>query len=163
MANQASLEEIAISAFRNAPAGTEVATAILAIEAIVLSGLNTVTEMVKNENDEEVNRSMVGLASVRAGAQLADALSTLDAIIEQEGLELVAYDKELIGAQNEATLREVAINSMAQEEFGLRVADMVSLCEQVIDALIVAYGPGGATPFANVETALKAVKSVYEG
>ena len=52
---------------------------------------------------------------------------------------------------------------MAQEEFGLRVADMVSLCEQVIDALIVAYGPGGATPFANVETALKAVKSVYEG
>ena len=52
MAHDASLEITIQSALKNRPAGTEVATAITAVEVMVESGLLTVKKMVKNENDD---------------------------------------------------------------------------------------------------------------
>ena len=103
---------------------------------------------------------MVGLSSIRVGGQLADALSTLDLIIDEESLQLEAEDVELYGAQNEANLRLVCISSMAEDDFGLRVSDFVSLTSKVVDALLVVYGVDGAKADPAAALLLQQISSI---
>jgi hypothetical protein len=135
--HKASLERVMRSALRHKRAGTEVATAILAIEAMVLTSISQ-NEIVENTDKKVLGRCRVGLCHKSFGKRLADAISTMDAIIAAESLTIEAKDKALRG-QSKAGLRAICIAELNSKSTGKLVSDMVSKAEQAIDLLTAAY------------------------
>jgi hypothetical protein len=149
--HKASLEKVMRSALKHKRAGTEVATAILAIEAMVLTSIAQ-NEMVENSDKKLLARCRVGLCHKSFGKRLADAISTMDAIIDAESLSIVAADKPLRG-QHKAGLRSICSKEFTSKSVGVKVSDMVSKAEQAIDLLIAAYP---------LDTDLVAIKAILE-
>lgn len=131
------LERSIQSAFMHKRAGTEVATAILAIEAMVLTTIAQ-SSIVENSDEKVVGRCRAALCHKSFGKRLADAMSTIDAIIAADSLSVTAADKVLVG-QHKQNLRKVAGDSVANRRLGIQISDMVSKAEQAIDLLIAAY------------------------
>jgi hypothetical protein len=135
--HKASLESVMRSAMRHKRAGTEVATAVLVIEAMVLTTIAQ-DEMVENSDKKALGRCRAALRHKSFGKRLADAISTIDAIIDADSLSVVAEDKALVG-QHKQGLRKVCQSCMASKSLGIAVSDMVSKTEKAIDLLIAAY------------------------
>jgi hypothetical protein len=135
--HKASLERVMRSALRHRRAGTEVATAILAIEAMVLTTISQ-SAMVENQDKKVLGRCRAALCHKSFGKRLADAITTMDAIIDADSLSVVAEDKPL-SAQHKQGLRGVCQNDMASKSVGRLVSDMVDKAEKAIDLLIAAY------------------------
>ena len=157
--HKASMEKTLQSAFKHKKAGTEVATAILAIEAMIASGIDTAA-MVENTDEKVVGRTRAACAHKAFGKRLADSISTLDAIMAEESISVDASDVAIsgFGAPHKQNLRRVMIGAMARRDVGLMVADMVSKVEAVVDELLVIYGVGGAKEDAPTEAALQLIK-----
>lgn len=153
--NKASLEKTLQASFRNKRAGTEIATSILGIEAMIASGIET-NAIVENTDKKLLGQIRAGCAHKSYGKRLADSITTLDAIIAHEALVETAEDKHISGLPHgEASpykdqLRKVMIGSMGRRDVGLMVSDIVDLSEKVIDDLIGIYGPSGAKEIVGV-------------
>ena len=139
--HKASLERVMRASLKHKRAGTEVATAILAIEAMVLTTISQ-NEMVENSDKKALGRCRAAVSHKAFGKRLADAITTIDAIIEADSLSVEAEDKSLVG-QHKQKLRAVCRQGMASKSLGKQVADMVDKAEKAIDLLIAAY-PGDA-------------------
>lgn len=81
--HNSSLEKTLQSVFKHKRAGTEVATAILGIEAMVLSGIDT-TAIVENSDVKKLRRARATVCHKAFGKRIVDSISTLDAILAQE-------------------------------------------------------------------------------
>lgn len=149
--HKASLEKVTRSALRHKRAGTEVATAILAIEAMVLTTIAQ-SEIVENQNKEALGRCRAALCHKSFGKRLADAITTIDAIIDADSLSVVVADKPLRG-QHKQGLRSVCQNEIASRSTGKLVSDMVDKAEKAIDLLITAYP---------LDTDLVTIKAILE-
>ena len=149
--HKASLESVMRSAMRHKRAGTEVATAVLAIEAMVLTTIAQ-NEMVENSDAKQLGRCRAALRHKSFGKRLADAITTIDAIIDADSLSVTAEDKMLVG-QHKQGLRKVCQSGTALRSLGTAVSDMVSKAEQAIDLLIAAYP---------LDTDLVAIKAILE-
>jgi hypothetical protein len=158
--HKASLEKTLQSAFKHKKAGTEVATTILAIEALVASGIDT-TAIVENTDEKVTGRTRAACAHKSFGKRLADSIATLDAIIALEAIVVVAADVTIAGsgAPHKQNLRRVMIGAMSRRDVGLKVADMVSEVEPVVDELLVIYGVGGAKDDVPTAAALTLIKA----
>lgn len=139
--HKSSLERVMRSALKHRQAGTEVATAVIAIEAMVLTTIAQ-SAIVENSDKKVLGRCRSALSHRADGKRLADAISTMDAIIAADTLAATGGDKELKG-QHKAGLQRVMRSSMALKSLGKEVADMVIKAEAAIDELIAAY-PGDA-------------------
>lgn len=159
--HKASLEKTLQSAFKHKKAGTEVATAILAVEAMIASGITTAA-IVENADKKVVARARAACTHKVFGKRLADACSTLDAIIAEEAIVVAGADVVVsgAGAPHKQNLRKIVIDEVARKDVGIVIADMVSKCEPVVDELLVIYGVGGAKESAPVEAALQLIKDV---
>lgn len=155
--HKASLEKTLQSGFKHKKAGTEVATTILAVEALVAAGLGVVVE---NTDEKVIGRTRASVAHKAFGKRIADAITTLDAIIADAELDIVAEDVIIsgFGAPHKQNLRRVMRGAMTSREIGLMVSDMVSKCEKVVDALLVEYGEGGASEDEDIAAALQLIK-----
>lgn len=153
-ANKASLEKVLQSSLKNKRAGTEVATSILGIEALLVSGIAE-TAVVENSNVRFLGRCRAAICHKAYGKRLADAVSTLDSIIVAEGLVIVPADKDIQPSRDKQKLRKVCIDEMARKDVGTAVADMVSKSEQAVNQLMVIYAAVPATLAAL--TAIKAI------
>jgi hypothetical protein len=158
-AHKASLERVLQSTLKNKKAGSEVATSIMAVEALVVSGIDE-TAMVENTDVRVVGRIRAALCHKAYGKRLADAISTIDSIIAAEAIVVVAEDTIVSPSTNKQGLRKICIDEMARKDVGLMVADMVSKVEKAIDLLLVEYGVGGAKEDAPTEAALEAIKAI---
>lgn len=158
--HKASLEKTLQSALKHKKAGTEVATTILAIEALVASGIDTAA-IVENTEKDVIRRTRSMACHKVFGKRLADAMSTLDAIIAVEALDITPADMIVsgFGAPHKQNLRAVVIKEIARRDVGLKVADCVSSVELVVDELLVIYGVGGAKEDAPTEAALTLIKA----
>lgn len=135
--HKATMDKVMQSAFKHRRAGIEVSTAVAAIEAMVLTTIAQ-NEIVENSDEKAVGRCRAALCHKSFGKRLADAMSTIDAIIAADSLSVTAADKELSGAHKQG-LRKVMQGSVANKALGTDIADMVSKAEQAIDLLIAAY------------------------
>ncbi|CAB4125195.1 hypothetical protein UFOVP53_78 [uncultured Caudovirales phage] len=153
-ANKASLEKVLQSSLKNKRAGTEVATSIVGVEALLVSGIAE-TVVVENSDPKFVGRCRATICHKAYGKRLADAVSTLDSIIVAEGLVVVAADKDIQPSRDKQKLRKVCIDEMARKDVGTAVADMVSKSEQAVDQLMVIYAAN-----APVLAALTAIKAI---
>ena len=149
--HKASLERVMRSALKHKRAGTEVATAILAIEAMVLTTISQ-SAMVENQDKKVLGRCRAALCHKSFGKRLADAITTMDAIIDADSLSVVAEDKPLRG-QHKAGLRSMCSKEFTSRSTGLKVSDMVDKAEKAIDLLIAAYP---------LDTDLVAIKAILE-
>lgn len=155
--HNAGLEKVWQTALKHKQGGTEMASTILAIEALVASGIDTAA-VVKNTDADIVRRLVGGLAHRSYGEQSADAVSTLDAIIAEESLTLVAKDKEFRDRHLQG-LRSICKELMTRKEQGYKVANIADLAEQVVDELLVIYGVGGAKDDAPTAANLATIKA----
>jgi hypothetical protein len=159
MQHKTSLEKTLQSAFRHKKAGTEVATTILATEALVASGID-IAATVENTDEKVTSRTRAACSHKSFGKRLADSVSTLSAIIAAEAIVIVAEDQVIAGsAPHKQKLRKVIISAMARRDVGLMVSDMVNKVEPVVDALLVIYGVGGAKDDAPTAAALTLIKA----
>jgi hypothetical protein len=149
--HKASLERVMRSALKHKRAGTEVATAILAIEAMILTTISQ-SAMVENQDKKVLGRCRSGLCHKSFGKRLADAITTMDAIIDADSLSVVAEDKPL-SAQHKAGLRSMCSKEFTSKYVGVKVSDMVDKAEKAIDLLIAAYP---------LDTDLVAIKAILE-
>lgn len=149
--HKASLEKVMQSAMRHKRAGTEVSTAVLAIEAMVLTSIAQ-SSIVENMDSKVVGRCRAALRHKSFGKRLADAMSTIDAIIDADSLSISVEDKSIQG-QHKQKLRKVCQSSMASKSLGNSVSDMVDKAEKAIDMLIAAYP---------LDADLVAIKSILE-
>lgn len=157
--HKSSLEKTLQSSFKHKKAGTEVSTAIIAVEAMVASGIDT-SAMVENTDKEIVGRTRALCSHKAFGKRLADAISTLEAIIAEESISVTASDVVIagFGAPHKQNLRKVAADEAAKKSVGIAISDMVSKVELVVDELLVIYGVGGAKEDAPTEAALQLIK-----
>jgi hypothetical protein len=153
-AHKSSLERVLQSTLKNKRAGTEVATSVLGIEAMLLSGI-AVSVATENSDARFLSRCRAAVCHKAYGKRIADAVSTLDAIIAAETLTVVATDKDIQPSRDKQKLRKVCIDEMARKDVGTAVADMVSKSEQAIDQLMVTYA--GNAPVLAKLTAIKAI------
>lgn len=138
--HKASLEKTLQSALKHKKAGTEVATTILAIEALVSSGIDT-SAIVENTNAEVVGRIRAACTHKAFGKRLADAVSTLEAIIATEGITATIVKRDISGsAPYKAKITKVITNAMTRKDIGVLVANTINTLESVVDELIVIYG-----------------------
>ena len=158
-AHKASLEKVLQSSFKNKRAGTELATSILGIEALLVSGIDE-TATVENSDAKFLSRCRATVCHKAYGKRLADAVSTLDSIIAAEALTIVAADKVIQPSRDKQKLRKVCIDEMARKDVGTAVADMVSKSEQAVDQLLVIYGAGGAKDDAPTAAALAEIQAI---
>lgn len=157
--NKASLERVLQSTLKNKKAGSEVATAILGIEAMIASGIDE-TAIVENSDPKVVGRCRATLCHKAYGKRLADAMSTIDSIITAEAIVVEAEDKAIAPSTHKQKLRKICKDEFARADVGEAVADMVSKAEKVVDELLVIYGVGGAKEDAPTEAALTAIKAI---
>lgn len=153
-AHKSSLERVLQSTLKNKRAGTEVATSVLGIEAMLLSGI-AVSAAVENSDAKFVGRCRAAVCHKAYGKRVADAVSTLDAIIAAESLVVVATDKDIQPSRDKQKLRKVCVDEMARKDVGEAVADMVSKSEQAVDQLMVTYA--GNAPVLAKLTAIQAI------
>lgn len=132
-----SLEKVMQTSMRHKRAGTEVSTAVLAIEAMVLTSISQ-NNIVENTDAKQLARCRAALKHKSYGKRLADAISTLDAIIIAEGLSIAAEDKALKG-QHKQGLRKVCQSCLASKTLGTTISDTVDKAEKVIVELIAMY------------------------
>ena len=158
-AHKSSLERVLQSTLKNKRAGTELATSILGIEAMLVSGIDE-TATVENSDAKFLGRCRAAVCHKAYGKRLADAVSTLDSIIAAEGLVIVSADKDIQPSRDKQKLRKVCIDEMARKDVGTAVADMVSKSEQAVDQLLVIYGVGGAKDDAPTAAALAAIQAI---
>jgi len=135
--HKAGLERVVRASLRHKRAGTEVATAILAIEAMVLTSIAQ-NSIVENADKKVLARCRASLSHKAFGKRLADAITTIDAIIAADSLSVEAEDKPLKG-QHKQGLRVVCRQGVASKVLGKQIADMVSKAEKAIDLLIAEY------------------------
>ena len=154
--HKASLEKVLQSSLKNKRAGTEVATSILGIEALLFSGIG-IAATVENSDAKFLGRCRATICHKVYGKRLADAVSTLDYIIATKGLVIIAADKEIQPSRDKQKLRKVCIDEMARKDVGTAVADMVSKSEQAVNQLMIIY-----TANAPVLAALTAIKVILE-
>ena len=131
-------------------------------EALVVSGIDTVTSIQAETNVKTLRQIRAGAAHKVFGKRIADAVKTIDAIIAAEGLTIVATDKVVAGkgSAHKAKMKAQVIKEMDSRKIGGAVSDMVTKAEQAIDALLVIYGVGGAKEDADVAAALAAIKVI---
>lgn len=153
-ANKATLERVMQVTMKNKKAGTEIATAILGIEAMILSGI-TVTAVVENMDRKTVSRCRATLCHKAFGKRLADAISTIDSIIKTEAIIVVAMDKMISPSTNKQMLKKLCSDEFARKDVGGAVSDIVSKAELAIEALLVKY-----TANAPVKAKLLAIKAI---
>lgn len=132
-----SLEKVMQASMRHKRAGTEVSTAILAIEAMVLTSISQ-NDIVENTDARQLARCRSALKHKSYGKRLADAISTLDAIIEADALSITAEDKVIKG-QHKQGLRKVCQSCLASKTLGTTISDMVDKAEKAIVELIALY------------------------
>lgn len=158
--HNASLEKTLQSVFKHKKVGTELATAVLAIEAMVAAGIGATTA----ETDAKVLRQIrAGVAHKAFGKRIADAIKTIDAIIVAEAITVVAEDKVVAGdSAHKAKMKSQVIKEIANKKIGTAVSDMVTKAEKAIDELLVIYGVGGAKENAGIEAALTAIKAIVQ-
>ena len=158
--HQAGLEKTLQSAFKHKKAGTEIAITILAVEALVASGIDTAAT-VENTDRKITGRTRAACAHKAYGKRLADSMSTLDAIIAAEAISVTPADVTIagFGSPHKQNLRAVAAKEIARKDIGILVSDMVSEVEPVVDALLVIYGVGGAKDDAPTAAALTLIKA----
>ena len=154
------LEKTLQSAWSHKEAGSKVAVTTIAIEAMVGIGLAT-TEMVKNTDARETRRLIAAASHRPFGQRLADAVVTMDKIIEDEGLTIEAEDTEIDGQHNQK-LRKTLESATALKATGVRLADMVDKADKAVDALLVEYGAGGAKEDAGVEADLIVIRTALD-
>lgn len=154
------MERVMQSSFKHRRAGTEIATAVIGIEAMLASGIDTIAA-VENTDKKVQGRCRSGLAHKAFGKQLADAVTTLDKIITDEGLTIVAQDKPLTG-QHKAGLRAVVIKDITRKIIGKEIADIADKAEKVVDELLIIYGVGGAKANAATAANLLTIKTVMQ-
>ena len=133
--HKASLEKTLQSALKHKKAGTEMATAIVAVEALVASGIDTAA-IVENTDKKVISRTRAIACHKVFGKRLADAMSTLDAIIAEEAITVVAMDQDLTGAPHKGSLNTVGIKEIARRDIGLQVAALITNLEQVVDDVL---------------------------
>ena len=153
-ANKVTLEKVLQSAFKNKKAGSDIATSILGIEAMILSGI-AVTTITHNADVKFLGRCRSGVCHKEYGKRLADAVSTLNAIIIAESLTVTPRDLPLVPSTNKAKLRAVSIHCFARVDVGITVADIASETVEVVDLLMVVYAAVPATLAAL--TAIRAI------
>lgn len=153
--HKSSMEKVMQSGFKHRRVGTEMATAVLGIEAMVESGIAT-TAVVENLDKKVQGRCRAAMCHKAFGKRLADAVTTLDQIIADESLTLVAEDKPQ-RSQHKAGLRKVITDEITRKIMGKKIADIVDLAEKAVDELIVTYALVPAT-LAN----LQAIKAIME-
>jgi hypothetical protein len=154
--HKASMEKVMQSALKHKRAGTELSTAVAGIEAMVASGIDT-DAIVENDDARAVGRCRAGLCHKAYGKRMADAITTLDKIIEDESLSIEAEDKEL-RAQHKAGMRAVCTKMITRKALGEDVADLADKAEKVIDELIAIYD--GITKPADLSAELGAIKDI---
>lgn len=157
--HKASLERTMEVAFKHRRAATEMATAVLGIEALVASGIDT-SAVVENTDAKVLGRSRAALCHKAFGKRMANAVSTIDQIIADEGLTVVEQDKVVTGAPHKQGLEKVVVDEITRRIEGKKVASIVTKAEQVIDQLLVIYGVGGAKEDAPTETNLLAIREI---
>jgi hypothetical protein len=153
--HKSGLERVMQSSLKHKRAGTEMATAVLGIEAMIASGIDT-NEIVENGDVKAVGRCRAALCHKNFGKRLADSVTTLDQIIADEALSIEAEDKEL-SAQHKAGLRAVVVKSITRTVLGEEVADIADKAEKVIDELLLIYD--GITK-ADLQAELTAIKEI---
>lgn len=163
------LERTMEVSFKHRRAATEMSTAVLGIEAMVASGIDTVTGVVENQDKKVLGRSISCLCHAVFGKRMADAISTIDKIIADESLTIVEQDKALTGAAHKAGLDKVVKDEITRRIEGKKVSSIVTKAEQAVDQLIVIYGtllgPAGADgPKADAvtEANLAAIKVILD-
>ena len=154
-----SLERVMEVSFKHRGVATAMATAVLAIEALTLSGIDT-NEVVVNTDRKVVGRSVAALCHKNFGKRMADAVSTIDAIIAEEGYTVTAEDKVYVGAPHKQGINKVVVDEITRRIEGRKVASIVDKVSKVIDELLVTYGVGGAKEDAPTEAALTAIKAL---
>lgn len=155
--HNASLEKTLQSVFKHKKVGTEVAVAILAVEAMVESGITTAAT-VETTDAKILGRLRAACSHKVIGKRMADAVTTLDAIMAEEAVAVDAVEGKNDGAAFKAKLRPIVIKEIAHKATGTMVADMVEKVEAVVDELLVIYGVGGAKEDAGTEAALQLIK-----
>jgi hypothetical protein len=148
--HKASLEKVLQSALAHRAAGSRLAETVASIEAMVLSGILGSAQDSKNE--DSIRRTRSAIAHREYGKRLQDAWETLLDIIDAESLSLSADEIDLPG-QHAQSLRKTLVSAMSSKKMGDQYADMCSLQDKALDALIAAYPPGPA------KTALLAIKN----
>ena len=156
-----SLERTMEVGFKHRRVATEMATAVLGIEAMVESGIDT-NAVVENTDEKVLGRSISALCHRNFGKRMADAISTIDQIIADESLTIVEEDKEVSGAPHKQKLNKVVIDEITRRIEGRKVASIVTKAEQAIDQLLVIYGSGGAKEDGPTEANLLEIKAVLE-
>ena len=158
-AHKASLERVLQSTLKNKKAGTEMATSILAAEALIASGIDEMA-IVENTDARFVGRCRATLAHKAYGKRLADAVSTVDSIIAAEVLTVVSEDKVIVPSTHKQKLRKICADEMGRKDVGVACANMASKVEQVVDQLLVIYGVGGAKDYAPTAAALALIAAI---
>lgn len=156
------LERTMEVAFKHRRVATEMATAVAGIEAMVISGIDTVTEVVENTDKKVLGRSISCLCHKEFGKRMADAISTIDQIIADETLVIIEQDKVVTGAAHKAGLDKVVKDEITRRIEGKKVSSIVTKAEQAIDQLLVIYGVGGAKDDAPTAANLTAIKAIME-
>lgn len=151
-----SLERVMEVSFKHRRVATEMATAVLGIEAMVASGIDT-NAVVENTDKKVQGRSRAALCHDAYGKRMADAISTIDQIIADEGLSVEAEDKEVSGAPHKQKLNKVVIDEITRRIEGRKVASIVTKAEKVIDELLLIYD--GVTK-ADLQAELTAIKEI---
>ena len=158
--HKSGLERVLQSGFKHRRVGTEMATAILGIEAMIVSGIDTVA-IVENSDRKVQGRCRAAVCHKSFGKRMADAVTTLDQIISDEGLTIVAEDKPQRN-QHKAGLRKVVTDEITRKIMGEHVADIVDKAEKVVDELLVIYCVGGAKDDAPTAANLQLIKEIME-
>jgi hypothetical protein len=166
--HKASIEKVMQSSFKHKRAGTEITTAILGIEAMTVSGIDT-TAVAENSDKKVLGRCRAAVCHKAIGKRMADAISTLEKIIADEAIVVVAEDKELSGAPHKAKMRRQSSMTVAQSILGEQVSDTIDKAEKVVDELITIYGTLGGAAGADglkanaiTEANLVAIKAIME-
>jgi hypothetical protein len=148
--HKASLEKNLQSALKHRAAGSRLAETVASIEAMVLTGIMGSAQ--DSKNADSIRRARSAVANKADGKRLQDAWETLQDIIDQEGLTLVAADVPMKG-QHKASLRKILVSTMNSKMLGEQFSDMCDLQDKALDALIASYAPGA------IQTALIAIKN----
>lgn len=147
--------------FKHRRVAVEMSTAVVGIEAMVVSGIDN-TEVVENTDKKVLGRSVSCLAHKAFGKRMADAVSTINAIIADEGLTIVDQDKAVTGAPHKQGLDKVVKDEITRRIEGKKVSSIVTKAEQAVDQLLVIYGAGGAKDDAPTAANLAEIKAILE-
>ena len=137
--HKASLEKVLQSSLAHKEAGSRLAETVASIEAMILTGILGSAQ--DSQDTDGIRRTRSAIAHRDYGKRLQDAWETLQSIIDAEGLSVSASELHLPG-QHQASLSDLLISAMASKKMGRQYADMCSLQDAALDALLASYGSG---------------------